>query len=135
MRVSKLTPLAVIAFAVAAGCVSTNATRLGNAPTRPALPADSVAIYRTADQVPGKYQEVALLNSTGESMWTNEAKMFDSMKKKAGELGANAVILDAVSEPSAGAKVASAVFGVGGAQRKGKAIAIYVLPPDSASTP
>ena len=53
--------------------------------------------------------------------------MWNSMRKKAGKLGANAIILDAMSEPSAGAKVASMIFGVGGAQRKGKAIAIYVF--------
>jgi hypothetical protein len=80
--------------------------------------------------VPGKYEEIALLSSTGEAMWTNEEQMWNSMKKKAGKLGANAVILDAMSEPSAGAKVAAAFLGVGGAQRKGKAIAIYVFPPE-----
>ena len=77
-----------------------------------------MVIYRSANQVPGKYEEVAVLNSKGESGLTDEAAMFKSMQKKAGELGANAIILDAVSEPSAGAKVASAVFGTG-AGRKG----------------
>jgi hypothetical protein len=125
MRASVLLTFAALSLAA---CVHTNATRLGTAPARQSVSASDVAIYRTADKVPGKYEEVALLNSTGESMWTNEEKMFNSMRKKAGELGANAVILDAISEPSAGAKVASAVFGVGGAQRKGKAIAIFVLP-------
>jgi hypothetical protein len=109
-------------------CVATNAVRLGTTPQRPSIPADQVAVYRTADQVPGKYEEVALLNSTGESGWTTEAEMFKSMKKKAGQLGANAIILDAVSEPSAGAKVAAAFLGTGGAERKGKAIAIYIFP-------
>ena len=47
------------------------------------------------------------LGSKGESSWTDEAAMFRSMRKKAAELGANAIILDAVSEPSAGARVAS----------------------------
>ena len=94
---------------------------------RPALLPNQVALYRIASQVPGQYEEVALLNSAGDSGFTDEAKMFASMKKKAGELGANGVILDAVSEPSAGAKVAAAIFGVS-AQRKGKAIAIYVIP-------
>ena len=111
-----------------AGCVTTNASRLG-APTasRPAVLPQSVALYRTAEQVRGQYEEVALLNSAGDSAFTDEAKMFESMKKKAGELGANGIILDAISEPSAGAKVAGAIFGVS-AQRKGKAVAIYVLP-------
>lgn len=108
-------------------CVSTNAVRLGAAPARAPVAESQVVIYRTADQIPGKYEEVALLNSTAEASWTNEEKMYNSMRKKAGQLGANGILLDAMSEPSAGAKVAAAVLGVGGAQRKGKAIAIYVF--------
>jgi hypothetical protein len=60
-------------------------------------------------------------------MWTNEAKMYHAMQKKAGEMGANAIVLDALSEPSAGAKIAGAFLGTG-SQRKGKAIGIYVFP-------
>ena len=55
--------------------------------------------------------------------------MFKNMRFQAGQAGANAVVLDAISEPSAGAKIAAAVIGVG-AERKGKAIAIYILPPE-----
>jgi hypothetical protein len=91
---------------------------------------DQVAVYRTAAQVPGRYEEVALLNAKGEASWTNEEKMFNSMRKKAGEMGANGIILDAINEPGAGAKVAGAVLGTG-VERKGKAIAIYVFPADS----
>jgi hypothetical protein len=116
-------------------CVSTKAVRLGtsNVAQRPAVPWNQVAVYRTADQVPGKYEEVALLAATGESLWTSEAGMWKSLQKKAGQLGANAIILDSMSEPSAGAKVAAAFLGVGGAERKGKAIAIFVLPPEKSS--
>lgn len=118
----------VVASSLLVGCVTTNATVLGTATEmRPAIPPERVAIYRLANQVPGSYEEIALLNSSGDSGFTNEAQMFESMRKKAGELGANAVILDAVSEPGAGAKVAAAIFGVS-AQRKGKAVAIYVFP-------
>ena len=114
-------------------CVTTNASRLGTATAgRPAVLSENVALYRVASQVPRKYEEMALLNSTGDSGFTDEAKMFESMKKKAGELGANAVILDAVSEPGSGAKVAAAIFGVS-AQRKGKALAIWVFPPGDSS--
>ena len=124
-----LSRFAVAAYVVACltGCVTTNATPLGTGANLAPVPVESVAIYRTAGQVPGKYEEVALLNSKGESSWTDEAAMFKSMKKKAAQLGANGIILDAVSEPSAGAKVASAVFGTG-AERKGRAIAIFVHP-------
>lgn len=104
---------------------------------RPLVLPQDVVVYRIASQVPRKYQEIALLNSTGDSDFTDDAKMFESMKKKAGEMGANALILDAVSEPSAGAKVAAAIFGVS-AQRKGKAIAIWIFPssdPDNQNVP
>ena len=129
------TMLLLTLVAVVGACVSTNATMLNPSPVaRPPVPPDQVRIYRTAAQVPGKYEEVALLNSTGESNWTNEQAMFESMRKKAGEVGANAVILDAVTEAGAGAKVAAAVFGVG-TQRKGKAVAIFIFPDSTAKTP
>jgi hypothetical protein len=121
------------AAALVVACVSTNAMRLGSGPIRPPVPEHQVAIYRTADQVPGRYEEVALLNSTGHHSMTNEEAMFKSMRKKAAELGANAVILDALTEPSTGSKVASAIFGVGG-ERKGKAVAIYVFPAGADTT-
>ena len=127
--------LVITVALLTSGCVTTNASMLGaNTAARPALLPNQVALYRIASQVPGQYEEVALLNSAGDSGFTDEAKMFASMKKKAGELGANGVILDAVSEPSAGAKVAAAIFGVS-AQRKGKAIAIYVIPGSTLPTP
>lgn len=111
-------------------CVSTNAVQIGTTPRRPPVAAGNVAVYRTADQVPGKYEEVALLVSTGSALYTNEVQMWNSMKQAAGKMGANAIILDAMSEPGAGAKVAAAFLGVGGADRKGKAVAIYVFPPE-----
>lgn len=134
MKREILAPAALGLALLLSACVSTNAVRLGAAPARPPVAESQVVIYRTAEQIPGRYEEVALLNSTAEATWTNEAKMYASMRRKAGQLGANGVLLDAMNEPSAGAKVAAAVFGVGGAERKGKAIAIYVFAKDSAAT-
>jgi hypothetical protein len=128
-------PVLLAGALVVVACVSTNAVKIGNPSPHPATLAENVIIYRTATQVPGRYEELALLNSTGSATSTSEAKMFKSMQEKAAELGANAIILDAMSEPSAGAKVAGAIFGVGGADRKGRAIAIYVFPKDSTTSP
>lgn len=124
---------AISAVALVVACVQTNAVRLGNAPVREPVAEEQVVVYRTAAQVPGRYEEIALLNAKGEASWTNEEKMFNSMRKKAGEMGANGIILDAIIEPGAGTKVAGAILGTG-AERKGKAIAIYVFPADSAGT-
>ena len=118
-----------IGLAFVAGCVTTNATMLGTATiTRPVINMAAVKLYRTADQVPGNYEEIALLHSKGSWSTTDEPQMYESMRQKAAELGANGVILDAISEPSAGAKVASVFLGVS-ADRTGKAVAIYVYPP------
>ena len=127
--------LAGVLLLFTSGCVATNATMLNVAPsaTRPPVAPAQVRIYRTAAQVTGRYDELALLNSTGESNWTNEQKMMESMRTKAGKLGANGVILDDIKEAGSGAKVAAAIFGTG-TQRKGRAIAIFVY-PDSAATP
>jgi hypothetical protein len=114
---------------IGAACVTVDATRLGLSPSRPIVPPGQVVIYSTAERVPGKYEEVALLNAAGASGWTSESGMYEAMKKKAGEYGANGIILDSMSEPSAGAKIAGAIFGIA-AERKGKAIAIFVFPPE-----
>ena len=117
---------------ILSSCVSTNATMLGTATMhRAAVPVQAVKLYRSADQVPGKYEEIALLHSQGPSTTTNEPQMLESMQKKAAELGANGVILDALTEPSAGAKIAGAFLGYS-PERTGKSVAIYVYPPGEA---
>lgn len=110
-----------------AACVSTQAARLGSGTIRAPVPQDKVAIYRNAQQVPGKYEEVAVLTSKGNYSSTDEEKMYRSMREKAGSMGANGVILESVEEPGTGAKVANAIIGMG-ANRTGKAIAIYIFP-------
>ncbi|MDH5203870.1 MAG: hypothetical protein OEW69_11540 [Nitrospirota bacterium] len=127
MRV-KISVLGLI-FLFLASCVTTEAVKLGKTAQRPPVFWEDVIVYRTADQVPGKYEEIALLSSTGDADLTGEKQMWDSMRKKAGELGANAIILDSMSEPSLGAKIVSTLFLVS-ADRKGKAIAIYIFPPE-----
>jgi hypothetical protein len=117
--------ISLIFLILLTSCVSVNAVKLDPNTKLPPVPPDQVVIYRTADQVPGKYIEIALLHATGDSLWTNEEQMYNSLRKKAGKLGANGIILDAMSEPSAGAKIAGAFLGIS-AQRKGKAVAIYV---------
>ena len=124
--------MVVLSLVVLAGCVSTQATRLGAGPLRPPVSPDRVMIYRTAEQVPSKYEEVALLSASGDHSMTSEEQMYQSMRQKAGEMGANGIILEAVAEPGTGAKVAQAIIGTS-ANRKGKAIAIFVFVNDSSA--
>lgn len=121
--------LAIIALTlttIVTACVTTEATLIGShlRPTTTLQP-EQIVIYRTAEQVGRPYREVAVLSSSGEASYTNMTMMHKSMQQQAAAHGANAIILGAVANPSAGAQVAAAFLGVG-ATRRGEAIAIYV---------
>ena len=80
------------------------------------------------------YVRVAIIEATGSGEWTNQSEMLEAIRRKAGELGGNGVILPRVDEPSAGAKVAAAFLGTG-TQRKGNAVAVRVIGPKRRTTP
>lgn len=111
------------------GCVTTNAAVMNPGITRAPICPEGVALFSTPDRVTTGYEEVALLNSTG-YQGSDEAKMMESMRKKAGEVGANGIIMGGIDEPNAATKVLGAFLGTG-TQRKGKSLAIYI-PADSA---
>lgn len=122
--------LAVSSLILLVGCVQVDVTQLGRAVKRPPLQPNEVAVYRSASQVPGKYEEVAILTGSGDYELTSESEMHSKFRQTAAKLGANGVILDATSEPTTGAKVANWLIGTE-ADRKGKALAIFVLPSES----
>ncbi len=118
--------------ALATGCVHTNASVLDPTVSYQRTCAGAVQVFTTAERVPSPYKEVALLNSKGESSWTDEKGMLGSQRNKAAEVGANGLILGETKEPNAGTKIIGSLFGTG-AERKGKAIAIWI-PADSERT-
>jgi hypothetical protein len=87
-------------------------------------------MYLTPEKAPSDYKELALLNSAGNTGFTSEGGMMKSQRKKAASIGATGIILGEIKEPNAATKVAGALVGVG-AERKGKALAIYA-PSDTA---
>ena len=121
----KILGAAAVSAVLLAACVSTSTTMLGGTTSLPKTVPQTVVLYRMATQVPGPYRELALLDSVASANATNQTQMYNSMRAKAAELGANGIILDATTEPSAMAQVVGAIFGAG-ANRRGKAIAIYV---------
>jgi hypothetical protein len=112
-----------------AACVSTNAAVLNPGVSYQKICPDGVQMFTSAERVPAPYQEVAILNSKGESSWTDENQMMRSQQRKAASLGANGIILGDTREPNAGTKIIGSLLGTG-AERKGKAIAIFI-PSDS----
>ena len=110
-------------------CVHTNAAVVDVTQKFAPLCPDGVKIFSDTSKVGKSYQEVALLNSKGESGSTSERGMINSQRKKAAEVGANGIVLGGFQEPKAGTKIVGALLGTG-AERKGSALAIYI-PGDS----
>ena len=112
------------------GCsVSTKAT-LTNGSVRPPISPDDVKIYSSAKKVPGNFEEVAILNSTGNYKHTDMTEMYASMREEAAKIGANGLILGRVSEPTLAVKIISTQLPIG-ADRHGEATAIFVFPPNN----
>jgi len=73
---------------------------------------DSVVILTTEAELDTlEYARVAIIEATGSGEYTNQTDMLNAMRKRAGEIGANAILLPQINEPGAGAKVAAAIFG------------------------
>ncbi len=131
-----LTPLSLRQFTAAfaliglfglTGCVQTQATMLD--PTgRPPIPEDQVRVYRTSESIECEYAEIAVIHAQGGASYTNENQMINAAKKRAGGIGANGVVLGTVNEPSSGAKIAGAIFGVS-PERRGEMLAVHVYDP------
>jgi hypothetical protein len=113
-------------------CVHTNAALIDPSVHLAPTCAAAIKLYTTPDRVGQAYREVAILNAKGESNFSDEGDMIESMRKKASEVGANGIILSGIDEPSAITKVIGQVAKTG-SQRKGKAMAIYI-PSDSTNT-
>ena len=120
---------AILAALVLTGCmpVTTRASRLGLGPNHPPVPERQVIVYSATDQIPGRYEDVAVLISSAEHRTDTEKQMLSSMRRKAGELGANAILVPALDGRTS-REVARALAGMN-TVRKGTAIAIYVYPP------
>jgi len=118
----------VFLFLCLSGCVSVNASVLSEARAAQPVPATAVDVYFADDSIPD-HERIAILDARGSESWTNEAQMIDKLREKAGELGANAIILNNLRDPETGERVVAALFG-GDAQRRGQAVAIYLKEPE-----
>ena len=124
----RFVPLAIVLLALTA-CVRTSTVPLGAPRAHAPVPPQDVQVFLKEADVPGPFEKIALINAEGATGWTSENGMVEKVRKEAGKLGANGVILEAIQEPSAGAKVAGAFLGVA-ASRHGKVVAIRFTKPD-----
>ena len=93
-------------------CLHTDAIRLDSSTQYPPVPSEEVRIFTTEEELEKfDYVKVAVITSKGDSNWTRRVKMIESMREKAGSLGANAILLPNFNEPGAGTKLLGAVLG------------------------
>ena len=121
---SLLTILMAIIAVSMAGCVQTQATMLSSKKFTPLTP-EEVTIYLSEEDIPSEYEKVAILNASGSTSYTSESQMYNALKKQAAKIGCNGILFQEIKEPSQGAKIVGALFGVG-TERKAEMIAIYV---------
>lgn len=125
MRIHRLfAPLALVA---AAACVNVNATRLG--PVREYAPVhpDNVFVFHEEADIEAAYEPVAMIYVDGDANTTSERQMINAARKKAGRLGANAIVLGRFRDPSAVTQIAAAVLDVS-VSRRAQFLAVRVEP-------
>ena len=115
--------LALAATLSMAACVQTQTTMLGGAQPVAAVTPMQVQVFMSEADVKRPFEKIAVINAQGESSMTNEAQMIRAAQKKAAKIGADAIIMGKVSEPSTAVKMAAAFLGTA-ANRRGEIIAI-----------
>ena len=122
--------LILVALATS-GCMRTSVVKL-SAENYPAVVADSVRVFLSVDEVMGEYEQIALIDAYEEgectgSLCISRESFLEELKKKAGELGANGIILDVEGLPGAAELGRGEVAGL-------RALAIRTLSTETVST-
>ncbi len=93
--------------------------------------ADAVTVYADRELVPYDYYEVALITAEGNSVYTGNGDLLKAIRNEAAAVGANGVFTNSLGATHATVKVIGAAVGTNDAERKGRAIAIW-MPSDTA---
>jgi hypothetical protein len=105
-------------IATLTGCVTARATMLTPDRYEP-VHEDAVTVFLNATEVPESCVRIALIHASGDPSVTNERQMITAAKRRAGKIGANAILLSEIRDPRMDTRVAAEIFGVP-ADRKGE---------------
>ena len=92
--------------------------------------ADAVTVFPSADKVTYDYYEVALITAEANSVYNGNGDLLKSVRNQAASVGANGVLVD-VGATHATVKILGAALGAKDAERKARALAIW-MPSDTA---
>ena len=121
------------ALAVASACAGVRKTTTDLNPNVNRAPtcAAAIAVYNSRADVPYDYYELAWLQAEGNSVWTTDNQLQQQIRNGAAKVGANAVIVNPVTQSKSTVKVLGEAIGSSSATQKQSALAIY-MPGDAA---
>lgn len=91
---------------------------------------NGVAVFDDFAKVPYDYYEVAFVQSSGNGLYTGNGDALLAMRTRAGEQGANAIVVNDLAVNGSPIKNLGAALGANSADRNGKSVAIF-MPGDS----
>lgn len=118
--------LAVTTLGASACGVRTHTTDVSPGMSRAATCDEAVDVYASRAAVPHDYYELAWISGQGNSVYTTDGKITDQIRKKAAQVGANAIIVNDFKESGATTKVIGAALGANSADTKVSALAVYM---------
>ncbi|MFN2570986.1 MAG: hypothetical protein ABR537_05155 [Gemmatimonadales bacterium] len=90
----------------------------------------AIAVYNSRADVPYDYYELAWIEASGNSVWTTDNQLQTQIRNGAAKVGANAVIVNPVTQSKSTVKVLGEAVGARSATQKASALAIY-MPRDA----
>jgi hypothetical protein len=124
MRFSTFAAVLMAPLALGA-CVTANATLLGPRQNRAPVPEQEVRVFLPEDSIPASCERFAIINTSGDADMTDESQMIRAARRRAGQLGANAIQLRGTREPGTGTRIASVILPGVQANRKGEMLAFH----------
>ncbi len=91
---------------------------------------DGVAVFDDFSKVPYDYYEVAFITSSSNGVYAGNGDALLAMRKRAGEQGGNAIVVNSLRVKATPIKILGAAVGASDADREGKSVAIF-MPGDS----
>ena len=121
------------ALAVASACAGVRKTTTDLNPNVNRAPtcAAAIAVYNSRADVPYDYYELAWLQAEGNSVWTTDNQLQQQIRNGAAKVGANAVIVNPVTQSKSTVKVLGEAIGSSSATQKQSVLAVY-MPGDAA---
>src|SRR3982750_3295002 len=125
-----ITLACVLAVGAACAGVKKTTTDINPAMDRAPTCANAIAVYNSRADVPYDYYELAWIQAEGNSVWTTDNQLQQQIRNGAAKVGANAVIVNPVTQSKSTVKILGEAIGASSATQKATALAIY-MPHDA----